>query len=63
MIVALFMGCGPGIYLINPDPGDPDALRFLFGMPLVWLWASFWCMVEGLVVVVAYFTLWRGDPT
>jgi hypothetical protein len=60
MAIALLMGTGPGIYLVNPDPNDPEARRFLFGMPIIWVWVVFWLMVEGACIVVASRTLWKG---
>jgi len=62
MFIALFMGTGPGIYLINPDPSDPEARRFLLGMPIIWTWVVFWFLVEAICVVVASRTLWKGKP-
>lgn len=59
--LALVMGPGPGIYLVNPDPADPDANRFFLGVPIVYAWAVFWFSVEATVVAVAYFKLWRHD--
>ena len=60
-LFALVMGPGPGIYLINPDPGDAEASTSVFGMPIVYVWAVFWAMVMGLAVVVAYAFLWPVD--
>lgn len=56
---ALLMGPGPGILIINPDPADPDATRFLLGMPIVYVWAVFWLGVQGLCVTLAYLFIWR----
>lgn len=61
-ILALIMGPGPGIYLINPDPGDPEAKRFLFGMPIVYVWASFWFIIQASAVALSYFLLWKDTP-
>ena len=60
-VFALIMGPGPGIYLINPDPADPEALRFLFGIPIIYVWASFWFIVQGSAVILSYFLLWKTD--
>jgi len=60
-IFALLMGPGPGVYLVNPEPGAPHADHFFLGMPVVWLWAVFWFMVQGACVVVAYFKLWKEE--
>ncbi len=56
--VALFMGPGPGIYLINPVPGDPSTRRVVGGVPIVYVWAVGWFFVQLAVVLIAYFKLW-----
>lgn len=60
---ALFMGPGPGIYLVNPDPGDPNAVRTFLGIPILWAWSVLWFGVEAGCVVTAYFTIWKGKAT
>ena len=57
--VALLLGPGPGHLLINPDPADPEARRFVFGLPIVYAWALLWFAVQAACIIVAYFTLWR----
>ncbi len=57
--LALVMGPGPGILLINPDPLDPEARRFFLGMPIVYAWAAFWLTVQSACIVVAWNWLWR----
>ena len=57
--VALLLGPGPGHLLINPDPADPEARRFVFGLPIIYAWALLWFGVQAACIVVAYFTLWR----
>lgn len=54
--VALFMGPGPGLALVNrPEP--------MFGVPAIYAWGLLWYVVEVGVVVVAYFFLWsREEP-
>jgi len=61
-VLALVMGPGPGIYLINPDPGDPEALRSIFGMPIIYVWASFWFIVQASAVALSYFLIWKSSP-
>jgi hypothetical protein len=56
--VAVVMGPGPGIYLINPD-SEEGARRLLFGMPIVYAWTAFWFGCQALVVVLCYRLLWR----
>ena len=62
-VLALVMGPGPGIYLVNPVPGEPAARRVVLGMPVVYLWAISWFFVQLAVVVVAYCTLWSRQDT
>ena len=57
---AMLMGPGPGLYLINPDRSDPDAIFTFAGIPVLYLWALAWFFVQATVVVVAYVTLWRS---
>ena len=53
---ALFMGPGPGLYLVN---GYATAGGTVFGIPILYVWALFWCAVEALVVLTAYKTVWK----
>ena len=57
--VAMVMGPGPGVYLVNPDPADPDATVAVLGMPVIYLWSVFWFLVQAVVVITAYVVLWR----
>jgi hypothetical protein len=57
--LALIMGPGPGLYWINPDTSDPNAVFLILGMPIVYVWAVFWFFVQAGVVLTAYYTLWR----
>jgi len=61
MVVATAAGSGPGILLVNPDPGDPDATWSILGMPVLFVWAVAWFLVQVSVVVIAYRTVWRED--
>lgn len=58
--LAVVMGAGPGMYLVNPDSGDPDAKFTFLGMPVIYAWVTFWFLVQAIVVLVAYFRLWDG---
>ena len=60
---ALFMGAGPGIYLVNPDTIDPGAkcATVFGGVPIIYAWVILWYMVEALVAIVAYFHLWNDE--
>ncbi|MDA1263578.1 MAG: hypothetical protein O2816_00705 [Planctomycetota bacterium] len=56
--LALLMGPGPGVALINPSgPGD-DPL--LWGVPKLYLWGLLWCSVQAGVVAAAARWLWKG---
>ena len=61
--IAMVMGPGPGLYLINPDPGDPDTVRVALGMPIVYVWAVGWFFVQLAVVLIAYFKVWARDES
>ena len=59
--IAMIMGPGPGIWLVNGDPTNPDS-RFIFaGIPILYLWAVGWFFVQAAVVLVAYLKLWDTD--
>lgn len=54
MLVALVMGPGPGVELVNtPEP--------LFGIPRIYAWGLLWYVVEAAVVVAAYWLVWPSD--
>ena len=57
-LFALLMGPGPGVYLINPDSGSRVSF---FGMPVLYVWALFWLVVEIAVVAVAYVKIWSQE--
>jgi|TARA_Y100000758_G_scaffold234427_1_gene170951 hypothetical protein len=59
-LLAIFMGAGPGLHLINPDPLDPDADFLAFGLPVIYVWGLFWYVVQFAVILYAYKYLWRG---
>ena len=54
--LALTMGAGPGIFLI-------DQTQSWFGLPRLYVWVIFWFCVEAIVVVVTYTVLWRAPDT
>jgi len=57
-ILALIMGPGPGIYLVNPDPADAEARRFFLGAPIIYVWAAFWFIIQASAVALSYLFLW-----
>ena len=57
--LAMVMGPGPGLRLVNPEPDAArDGLLFL-GLPVVYAWGLFWYGVQAAVVVTACFTIWK----
>ncbi|HIG54851.1 MAG TPA: hypothetical protein EYG11_16330 [Candidatus Latescibacteria bacterium] len=60
-LLAVFMGAGPGLYLINPDPLDPKADFLAFGLPVIYVWGLCWYVVQFAVILYAYKHLWRAD--
>ena len=57
-LLAVFMGAGPGLYLINPEPGDPNTAFIILGLPKVYVWGLFWYVVQFAVIVIAYRRFW-----
>ena len=53
--IAMVMGPGPGLDLINPEPG---ALKTAFGLPIVYAWGLFWFGVQVALLLTAYARLW-----
>lgn len=57
-ILAMVMGPGPGVYLVNPAPDHDGPLPTLLGLPIIYAWAVLWFGVQAAVLVTAYFTVW-----
>ncbi len=60
-IIAVVMGTGPGIWLINPDINDPAARFAWNGIPIIYLWGLFWYGVQLAVILTAAFTIWNEE--
>jgi hypothetical protein len=60
-ILAMVMGPGPGVYLIDPGPGHEGPAPTLLGLPAIYAWAVLWFGVQAAVLVTAYFTLWSRN--
>ena len=60
-ILAMVMGPGPGVYLINPSPEHEGPAPTLIGLPIVYAWAVLWFGVQAVVLVTAYFTVWADQ--
>lgn len=58
-LFAMFMGSGPGLRLINPDPGDPNAVFTIVGLPKIYVWGLMWYGVQLTVILIAYFKVWK----
>ncbi len=55
--LAMIMGVGPGVLLVN----RPDTL---LGLPRIYTWGLLWYAVHIVIVITAYRFLWRrpSDP-
>ena len=60
-ILAMVMGPGPGVYLIDPGPEHEGPAPTLIGLPIVYAWAVLWFGVKAAVLVTAYFTGWADQ--
>ncbi len=61
-VLAIVLGAGPGIYLVNPDAADPNAVFTTFGLPTIYVWGLFWYAVQLGVIIIAYKRFWRPGP-
>ena len=61
MVVAMLMGPGPGLRLVNPDISDPNASFLVFGIPIIYAWGILWFVVQLTIVIIAYRTVWVED--
>ncbi len=59
--VAMFMGAGPGLRLINPDASNPDAVYTFLGLPVIYAWAILWYLVMAILILTAYFKIWSKE--
>ena len=60
-VLAMLMGPGPGLRLVNPEPpATGEALLFL-GLPVIYAWGLFWYGVQAAVVITASVTLWQAN--
>jgi hypothetical protein len=57
-LLAVFMGAGPGLHLINPDFADPQANFTTLGLPTIYLWGLFWYVIQFGVILIAYRCHW-----
>ena len=60
-LMALVLGPGPGIDLVNPDVNGSREDFFVFGLPIIYVWGMVtYCLLLSCVLV-AYFTIWADD--
>ena len=53
--LAMIMGTGPGVELVNDPSGR------VFGLPVVYVWGLLWYGVQMGCVLTAYFKVWSRD--
>lgn len=53
--LAMLMGTGPGVLLVNNSE-----LRW-FGLPVIYVWGLFWYAVQIACVLTAYFKIWPDE--
>ena len=61
MLVAIVMGPGVGLYLVNPDLDDAEPRVAVGGVPVLLLWALAWLAVQLSVVIIAYRAVWTDE--
>ena len=57
--LAMVMGPGPGLRLINPEPTAARESLLILGVPVVYAWGLFWYGVQAAVVLSACLTIWK----
>ena len=57
--LAMVMGPGPGLRLINPEPTAARESLLILGVPVVYAGGLFWYGVQAAVVVSACLTIWK----
>lgn len=58
-VLALIMGPGPGLRLVNPDASNPSETFTFLGMPTIYAWGLFWYFIQLAAIIVAYKRLWK----
>ena len=57
--LAMVMGPGPGLRLVNPEPAAAREGLLFLGLPVIYAWGLFWYGVQAAVVLTACLTLWK----
>ena len=60
-LLAMIMGSGPGLYLVNPNINAPNPSFTTFSLPTIYVWGLFWYAVQLGVILRAYFYHWKDD--
>ncbi len=60
-LIAMTMGPGPGMRLINPDVESGEAPVMVFGVPIVYAWGVGCFLIQVSVIVTAYVLIWRKN--
>lgn len=56
--LALFMGAGPGVLLVN----QPKTVSVCgLSLPYIYAWGLFWYFVEATCIVLAFVFVWRQE--
>ncbi|MFT5467195.1 MAG: hypothetical protein ACI8UO_002299 [Verrucomicrobiales bacterium] len=58
-LIAVLIGAGPGIHLINPAESAAAEEFFIFGMPKLYAWAILWFVVQATALSIAYVKVWK----
>jgi hypothetical protein len=61
MVVAMIMGPGPGLRLVNPGLNDPIESYFFLGLPVIYAWGILWFVVQLVIVILAYIMVWSAE--
>ena len=56
--VAVIMGAGPGLILVNPSEGATREAFFFASMPIIYVWGVFWFAVQFIALLLAYRKVW-----
>lgn len=58
-LLALVLGPGPGLRLVNPNIEDPNARYTVMGLPIIYAWGLLWYAVQLIILLIAYCKLWN----
>ena len=59
-VLAVLMGAGPGVHLINPSASAAAEEFFIFGMPKIYVWGVFWFAMQATALGIAYVKVWKA---